>query len=283
MNHNRYRNVPCAYCGENIAQANRPHGEAMHRRCKTLRRNPVGFLPAGSKRGISQFHPVEVVECVWCCKPKSRRAYIRSAPTCSDLCKAAWTRYLRGATSSNWPKPYKSRSAKVWFGQCTNCSLWMRFRTAKQKFCTPQCASQFAHKNGLSLQTKRPVYFHHCTDCSKLFCARARSQVTCPPCKSLRVYQDQQFQSKVSLLIPYIGDRDKWTCQICKRNVRSRTYSSGDRHSPTIDHVVPKSEARALGWSEREIHALSNLRLAHMICNAVRNNGGGGEQLALVG
>lgn len=45
--------------------------------------------------------------------------------------------------------------------------------------------------------------------------------------------------------------------------------------APTIDHVVPLAEGGA--------DTAANVRLAHFICNSMRGNRGGGEQLALIG
>jgi 5-methylcytosine-specific restriction endonuclease McrA len=45
--------------------------------------------------------------------------------------------------------------------------------------------------------------------------------------------------------------------------------------SKSLDHVVPLSQGG--------LHDPSNVRLAHLHCNTLRGNRGGGEQLALLG
>lgn len=72
----------------------------------------------------------------------------------------------------------------------------------------------------------------------------------------------------------YIYKRDNWTCHLCGIKV--------DRHqqvpqplAPTLDHIVPL----ARGGS----HTYDNLAVAHFQCNSTKSDGGGGEQLLLVG
>lgn len=71
-----------------------------------------------------------------------------------------------------------------------------------------------------------------------------------------------------------IAARDKWTCQICRKAV-DRTLIWPHPMSPSLDHVVPLSKGGA--------HDPANVQLAHLDCNTVKGNRGGGEQLALIG
>lgn len=68
--------------------------------------------------------------------------------------------------------------------------------------------------------------------------------------------------------------RDKWVCQICKRPV-ARSQVVPHPKAPVLDHIVPRAEQ---GEDDP-----SNLRLAHFLCNSIRQHHGGGEQLALIG
>lgn len=58
-------------------------------------------------------------------------------------------------------------------------------------------------------------------------------------------------------------ERDGYVCQICGVET-SRVWSHGDVWSPTLDHIVPRSEA--VDDSD------SNLRTAHWFCNALRSD-----------
>lgn len=63
-----------------------------------------------------------------------------------------------------------------------------------------------------------------------------------------------------------LHDRDKWTCCICGE-ATSRSFSSGDPWSPTLDHIEPQAAALIPDHSD------GNLRTAHYLCNALRRDG----------
>jgi hypothetical protein len=58
-----------------------------------------------------------------------------------------------------------------------------------------------------------------------------------------------------------IGDRDGWVCHLCTSDVDP---DAKGRQAPTMDHLIPVS----LNGK----HTMSNVRLAHMICNSRRGN-----------
>ena len=64
-----------------------------------------------------------------------------------------------------------------------------------------------------------------------------------------------------------IATRDSWKCHICTKKVTRKNWS--------MDHLIPIS----LGG----IHALSNVSLAHRVCNAKRGAGRLPAQLLLIG
>jgi len=71
-----------------------------------------------------------------------------------------------------------------------------------------------------------------------------------------------------------IAERDGWRCGVCRRRVNPR-FAWPHPKSPSLDHIIPLSEGGK--------HDPANVRLAHLGCNIVRGNRGGGEQLLLVG
>lgn len=281
MGHYKFRNIPCSWCGENIAQAVLPPGEAMHQRCKTLSHDPIGFVSSGAGRRKR----TEMVQCVWCMAWRERRAGRKEMPTCGIECRSCWKSYTAGNTTSFWPRPeQKFRSCAVAFVRCRNCSKWIvNSRGKSYVYCSRDCASATAKETGSYYAKRSPIWLMQCVDCGATCVGRSSNQKRCAPCGSLVAYRAKVFGAKASLLLPYIGKRDKWKCQICGRAVKAHKYEHMDRMSPTVDHIVPQSEARALGWSEDQMHDVSNLRLAHAKCNGDRSNRGGNEQLALVG
>lgn len=82
----------------------------------------------------------------------------------------------------------------------------------------------------------------------------------------------EQFVEDVSLDVLYRRDRGR--CGVCRRKVPPPPCKRGPL-MPSIDHIVPISEGGE--------HSYANTRLAHYRCNLSRGNGGGGEQLMLIG
>lgn len=71
-----------------------------------------------------------------------------------------------------------------------------------------------------------------------------------------------------------ILDRDGWRCGLCGKQIpKARMYP--DPQSASIDHIVPLSRGG--------LHTRANVQAAHLGCNLTKSNGGGGEQLRLIG
>lgn len=78
----------------------------------------------------------------------------------------------------------------------------------------------------------------------------------------------------VPVIRDQIGDRDRWKCGICGTRV-NRNLAFPHSMSPSLDHIVPLSKGGA--------HSPENVQIAHLQCNTVKGNRGGGEQLLLIG
>lgn len=71
-----------------------------------------------------------------------------------------------------------------------------------------------------------------------------------------------------------VGERDGWRCGICRKRV-NRSLAYPHPMSASLDHVVPLAQGGE--------HTYANTRIAHLICNNLRRDHCGGEQLALIG
>lgn len=71
-----------------------------------------------------------------------------------------------------------------------------------------------------------------------------------------------------------IHERDRWRCQICRKQVRRDLVVPHPR-APTLDHIIPLAEGGT--------HEPANVWTACFLCNATKGNRGGGEQLPLFG
>jgi len=68
--------------------------------------------------------------------------------------------------------------------------------------------------------------------------------------------------------------RDHWRCHICRRPTRKREVVPHPL-APVVDHLVPLAE----GGDD----TAANVATAHFMCNSIKRECGGGEQLALFG
>lgn len=75
------------------------------------------------------------------------------------------------------------------------------------------------------------------------------------------------------VILAEIRERDKNCCHLCGDKVPAKAYPHP--LSPSLDHVIPLSKGG--------IHDPSNVKLAHLRCNVQKGDGGGNEQLMLIG
>lgn len=71
-----------------------------------------------------------------------------------------------------------------------------------------------------------------------------------------------------------IFERDKWTCKLCHRKVNRRAVVPHPK-APVLDHVIPLAGDGT--------HEPANVQCAHFLCNSLKSDRGGGEQLMLIG
>ena len=154
-----------------------------------------------------------------------------------DECKA---RNRAASRSRNQRKQIQSR---LGYGICQGCG-GSRPTTRGRRFCE-SCSAQLAKARNRRKNVKRRA-------------ARMRGAAI-----EVERYTTQE-----------IGERDNWTCHLCKRKVTKRQLPVGHPRSATIDHLVPVS---AGGDDVR-----ANVALAHWSCNAARSDTGA-AQLRLMG
>jgi 5-methylcytosine-specific restriction endonuclease McrA len=66
------------------------------------------------------------------------------------------------------------------------------------------------------------------------------------------------------------------TCQNCHSpldyGVGKNNHGKKDINKPSCDHIFPQAEAKKLGWTEEQIHHISNLWIICSRCNLLKNN-----------
>lgn len=128
---------------------------------------------------------------------------------------------------------------------------------SRNRFCSIACANAYLPPRGIVVSeanSMRDPYMN------QRKCAQRRAR---------------KLSVEVEKVDPaYIFKRDKWRCHLCGKPV-DRRLNGSELLGPTLDHIVPLSKGGE--------HSKANVALAHRQCNTVKNNRGGGEQLALIG
>lgn len=194
-------------------------------------------------------------------------------------------------------QPNRHRKSTVRCGWCGKPTLKHTARRYEARFCTLACRD--AHRAEQARQRKLPVLFvgqvtrpprpaptrptmprrwtaGRCTECSAWFldtqphiryCSRL-----CGRRARRRAWKERTNRLVPALVRAHVYERDRWTCWLCLKPIL-RDVQAPHPLSHSVDHVVPQSEGGE--------HTASNLRTAHFMCNSVRGNRGGNEQLAL--
>jgi len=108
--------------------------------------------------------------------------------------------------------------------------------------------------------------------CSKFCTERNKEDIRHARVARRRSRQKDAFVENVSRM--KILKRDNYRCHICGRKTDPRKKAPHPR-SPTIDHIIPLARGGK--------HESANVATACFICNAIKRDQGGGEQLALIG
>jgi 5-methylcytosine-specific restriction endonuclease McrA len=160
---------------------------------------------------------------------------------CSDECKKEYYLQIR--------KSKKERTTRV----CKGCSeeFITEYGDQRRDYCSKECNNK-AYKNTEAYKRHKKLH--------KGGVSKAKRQ---------RIFE-----------------RDNYTCQICMKKVRMDvigTVGTGRPHplAPTIDHIIPRSECKELGWTKAEMNKESNLNTAHFMCNVMKSNKAIGQQLRL--
>lgn len=124
-------------------------------------------------------------------------------------------------------------------------------------------------------------------DCGATFTQtvkRGRACRRCENCVAVRNYAMKISRNRFRRAMkrdvrsePYLTldilTRDGWKCHLCRKRI-GKSFEFPHPRSASIDHLIPLSR----GGDD----VIANVAAAHLGCNVVKNNRGGGEQLALL-
>jgi 5-methylcytosine-specific restriction endonuclease McrA len=158
------------------------------------------------------------------------------------------------------------------------------------RFCSLACRDTWRRRDRLPVlfvgQVVRPTpqprpapkprvwYAGRCRHCTTPFVDSHPDARYCSARCGRRYHRRERKGEVPEVMRLYVLERDGWRCQICKRGIPA-TLTVPHHMAGTADHVVPRSQGGG--------HDAANLRAAHFICNTMRGNRGGNEQLALIG
>lgn len=124
-----------------------------------------------------------------------------------------------------------------------------------------------------------------CDVCARWFLSKQFDMTCSDECQSVRqseVKRKHRDRRRARERNAYVADvqpsrvfeLDGYRCHLCNKKCDPTKVVPHPR-APTVDHVIPLADGGT--------HEPANCRTACFICNAVKGNRGGGEQLALIG
>jgi hypothetical protein len=283
--------APCAgQCGRPIYLSNGslPAGEATCRACRAVGRGPrslvtltCGHCGIEFRRNRGVTRPDARPFCSVACCDLGRRTRHRTCEVCETPYYATYTeqrtcsrgcgkKIRRPRERQTWP------SCRIYAGYCKQCGSPFT-SSQRRSTCSRPCADRL-----YNTQTRPAPVEHQCRDCGATISNR-RSK--CDPClaksRADARRRDKHRRRALKLgvaseryTLTEIAKRDRFRCGICRERV-DMALKGPHVMCPSVDHVLPL----ACGGDDTR----ANVQLAHWLCNVVKRDQGGGEQLALVG
>lgn len=159
---------------------------------------------------------------------------------------------------------------------CQCCQGEMTSSRSDAKFCSRKCSRDGQQRGCSTPSCARPLRAKGmCNTCYR----RARGEKSVWTDAKRDRYHRRRAQKVGTALadrpviLADIRERDKNRCHLCRKRVSSKPYPHP--LSASLDHVIPLSLDGQ--------HVPENVRLAHLQCNVEKGNGGGNEQLLLIG
>lgn len=171
-------------------------------------------------------------------------------------------------------------------GECDRCGKAWTNPNQRQRFCSRECAYEAnlerAAERYADFRAANPlpeIYHFTCDLCSTEFTKdyivrgiAVQRGIYCENCRpvaqSMRyrlktVKRQSQTVAANRIAHEQLAERDGLNCYLCNELI-DMTLARTSKYGATIDHVVPLSRG---GLDE-----LSNLRLAHWVCNSKKSN-----------
>lgn len=202
------------------------------------------------------------------CGKEFRPANWHKHDFCSRECAGA---YIREQTAARKEQERKEReSLPKPTGTCEWCGAEFVKACACQKFCSPECRYKAELKKGREEYIPKPAKTKTCKTCGIEFETARDRQVFCSEACAKRMerrkerargYRAHRSVNHYLRHYPEVFARDGGYCQLCGLPI---VPDAEQIWHGSLDHIIPQS---AGGPDE-----VWNLRLVHVICNAIRQN-----------
>lgn len=160
------------------------------------------------------------------------------------------------------------------------CDAEFAYRKGK-RYCSRTCSDRAKHLRSAATAGRPAWVAGFCADCGSAFVDRWQADMSSRYCSDACARRAGKARRRAVKRDAYVAPvnrqaifrRDRFRCHLCNRKVRV------DRQPPdplaaTIDHVVPLAKGGT--------HEPANARTAHFLCNSIKGDRGGGEQLTLM-
>lgn len=221
-------------------------------------------------------HAKKLVPCVWCGEMTLKhsgggRLY---GQTCSDECRTA-IRYPPQSPlpADHWARWYGKASQWPRYGwtACTQCGGQLAGTAPNTMYCSKICRwLAYERRNGVRATADIVAQVRQCTRCGDDYTHHRLQRTHCSDlCRDLDAAERGAYLHH-GWIRPAVRialyERDNYTCWLCGEPCDKNADPQRDNWSPTLDHVIPRSQGGT--------HEHSNLRTAHRWCNSIRSDSG---------
>lgn len=278
--------LTCRLCDKpmQLTRFSRPQGEATCRECtRTLPKPPRIGAPHPERPCEScgtAFSPryVNGKYCSRDCHAARPRGSGKVCEVCGETYVASYYRQrtcgrVCGAVLNHEERPpqeAKPATSKVVWHRCKGCAKPYTSRGGRSCDCmNPKCR----------------VFITDCRVCGSVFVSQFTIATCSSDCARVKLKRDRRngkdkrralerkaHRQDVDRLA--IWERDGYRCKLCGKALRM-TAAVPHPLAPTIDHILPLARGGT--------HEPKNVQAAHFRCNSVKSDGGGNEQLLLIG
>lgn len=166
--------------------------------------------------------------------------------------------------------PRPAPASKVNWLECKDCGSPYTSRTRRRCGCDAP---------------RTRVFITDCRVCTRCFVSPYTNSTCSDECADRKRRQDRRLSKdkrralkrdayRADVSPAKIYARDGYRCKLCGKKLNMKVVVPHPK-APTIDHIVPLAQGG--------LHEPRNAQAAHFICNSIKSDRGGNEQLLLIG